>query len=252
MLLLARVPTFFPAANYQQVLYSLKTLECDGDDEVWWPQDGVTYKYSFTQKLCAEASSLGAQAETLFNESGDERHARELLEQCLAQDKKCKKWWESSFANIRHGMAWTGQITASDHSGIWLFMLWNMLLYARVLLNSVVMRCMAYTNEHKQLDYRTTSDYYKTFLVLQDLIDSNNTINANQREEKSAPGLRGYSMIWPLEYILFSKYLADGQRVMIHDQLRHVGENLGVCCSLSLREKPAKAPPHWNTIDRQL
>lgn len=149
-------------------------------------------------------------------------------------------------------MAWTDQITGSNHSGIWLLMLWNLLLYARVLLNSVIIRCMVYIHKHKRLDYRTTSEYTNAFIVLQDLISSNITINANQLEEGSVPGLRRYSMIWPLEFILFSRYLADGQRIRVHEQLQDVGKYLGVCCSLALREKLAKAPPCWNTIDRQL
>jgi len=107
---------------------------------------------------------LCAKSETLFNEPGHKGDARELLDRCLAQDKKCNDWWESSFANIGHGTASTDQTTGSDHSGIWLSMLWNMLLYARVLLNSVVMRCIAYTQKHTRLNYRTTSEYSTVFL----------------------------------------------------------------------------------------
>lgn len=76
--------------NFRQVIYSLATLTTD-DDEAWWPQDSMD-KYTSIQRLCMEASSLGAQARVLFAPNQGEEYAMDLFKQCRYLDQRFKTW----------------------------------------------------------------------------------------------------------------------------------------------------------------
>ncbi|OAQ60173.1 hypothetical protein VFPPC_10604 [Pochonia chlamydosporia 170] len=219
--------SLFISVRTQMVLHSLVTLSGD-DDEVWWPQDNITHKYTLTQKLCAEASSLGAKAKTLLDHPRNEEYARELFKKCQDHDRRCKNWWESSFANTQHRIAWTDRVLGSEHNRFQPLMLWNMLLHARVLLNMSIVRCVACIYEPKKNDYKTSTEYAQAFLELQSLI-SNITISFQQRKEMIS-ALGGYFMTWPLALMLSSKRLQESQRAVFNDQLKYIGKKyLGIC-----------------------
>lgn len=107
-------------------------------------------------------------------------------------------------------------------------MLWNMLLYARILLNAIMIRCTACIYEHRRDAYRTSREYSRTVSVLQNLITNNITINNKQREEGLGLGLQWYFKAWPLAFMLSSRCLADDQTTIVSDQLRDIGKHLGI------------------------
>lgn len=116
------------------------------------------------------------------------------------------------------GATSAGQAAGPDDDGILLFMLWNMRLCARSLLNLTMIWCTACIHKHKRSDYRTTKTYTGAFLVLQVLISDTITIGKQQREVESVPGLRAHSMIWPLAFILSSGYLGEVEKSFVKDQ----------------------------------
>ena len=109
-------------------------------------------------------------------------------------------------------------------------MLQNMLLYARILLHSIIIRCIACIHLHKTTDYRTTKEYAQAFAAMQNLISDSIAIENYQREEMSVPGLRGYSMVWPLIFISSMNCLTECHRITVGDQLQRIGKYFGVCC----------------------
>lgn len=244
-------------------MYRLITLEGGYDDEFWWLENDSWLEYSSIQRLCVEASTLGIEGKALLNDHRDESFAVRILEKCRKLDQICEKQWTCLFENTQHKGARTCQDVGSNRTSLFLLPLWNLLTCARILLNSVIISCTACL--HERVDYRTTKDYVSAYSVLQGVVLESLAMNERSigrnheqrspsseiRGERSVPGLRGQSMVWPCTFIWSLACLTQDQRTAVSNQIEFIGSQLGIRCALSLRDDKEGMPPYWFTMGRQ-
>ncbi|QLI65633.1 uncharacterized protein G6M90_00g027620 [Metarhizium brunneum] len=234
----------FRATRTLMVIYSLATLEDEKEKELWWSGDD---ECTSTQKLCVGVASLSAKATVLLGPSGhkEEVEVEVMLKRCQAHDRACKARWEE--------LSKSTQGISSDNTDPWLLMLLNMLTCARILLNSIIMRCATWT--YKVPNYQTSEEYDGACSALAEIILHSAKVNEQQLcwaeeaqssfaeldvqlqpgrdssrcainkwiednrslwEEKPLVGLQPLAVIWSLEC------LNDDQKIAIDTQLRRI------------------------------
>ena len=246
----------------QQVIYSLATLEDEKEKELWWSGDD---ECTSTQKLCVGVASLSAKATALLGPSGhkEEVEVEVMLKRCQAHDRACKARWEE--------LSKSTQGISSNNTDPWLLMLLNMLTCARILLNSIIMRCATWN--YKVPNYQTSEEYDGACSALAEIILHSAKVNEQQLcwaeeaqssfaeldvqlqpgrdssrcainkwiednrnlwEEKPLVGLQPLAVIWSLEC------LNDDQKIAIDTQLQRI---VGIRGALPLHDD--RVCPRW-------
>ncbi|KID66220.1 hypothetical protein MBR_09431, partial [Metarhizium brunneum ARSEF 3297] len=250
------------AVRTQMIMYHLINLEEWDGHELWLVQDDIVDEYSPTQKLCIEVSSLGRRAKSLIGPQNENDVAREILEQCLDHDQVCKNWWEKMLDNTQRNMKRKRPCSewgaTSDNTGLWLSMPWNMLTCARILLNSIIIRCAACIHGHAS--YTTTKEFLDAFAILKEILFDDFTTNkrqlsraseassssANLMEEKSLPGFRRHSMAWPIAFIWSLDCLTDDQKTAFAEQIEHIGLQHELHSILLFQNEKTGLPPYMS------
>ncbi|KAF5136255.1 hypothetical protein E5D57_000015 [Metarhizium anisopliae] len=256
----------FRATRTLMVIYSLATLEDEKNKELWWSEDD---EYTSTQQLCVGVASLGAEATALLGPSGRREVVEVMLKRCQAHDRACKARWEE--------LSKSTQGISSNNTDPWLLMLLNMLTCARILLNSIIMRCATWI--YKVPNYQTSEEYDGACSALAEIILHSAKVNEQQLcwaeeaqssfaeldvqlqpgrdssrcainkwiednrnlwEEKPLVGLQPLAVIWSLEC------LNDDQKIAIDTQLQRI---VGTGGALPLHDDGASMPSYWFTVE---
>ncbi|KHO00498.1 Homeodomain-like protein [Metarhizium album ARSEF 1941] len=258
----------FRATRTLMVIYSLATLEDKKEKELWWSGDD---ECTSTQKLCVGVASLSAKATALLGPSGheDEVEVEVMLKRCQAHDRTCKARWDE--------LSKSTQGISSNNTDPWLLMLLNMLTCARILLNSIIMRCATWT--YKVPNYQTSEEYDGACSALAEIILHSAKVNEQQlcwageaqssfaeldvqlqpdrdssgcainkwiednrdlRKEKPLVGLQPLALIWSL------KCLTDDQIIAVDTRLQRI---LGIRGALPLHDHRASMPSYRFTVE---
>ncbi|QLI71380.1 uncharacterized protein G6M90_00g068400 [Metarhizium brunneum] len=256
----------FLIANFQQAIYSLATLEDEKDKELWWSEDD---ECTSTQQLCVGVASLNAEA-TALGPSGHREEVEDTLKRCQDHDRACESRWEELSKSTRD--------ISSNNTDPWLLMLRNMLTCARILLNSIIIRCATWI--YKVPNYRTSEEYGGACSALGEIIlhsakaneqqlcwaeeaqssfaeldvqlqpgrDSSGCAinkwiedNRNLWKDKPLVGLQPLALIWSL------KCLTDDQKIAIDTRLRRIVEIRG---ALPFHEDRASMPSFCSMVEQ--
>ncbi|EFY90719.1 putative negative acting factor [Metarhizium acridum CQMa 102] len=246
----------FRATRTLMVIYSLATLEDEKDKELWWSEDD---EYTSTQQLYVGVASLGAEATALLGPSGRREVVEVMLKRCQAHDRACKARWEELLKST--------QGISSNNTDPWLLMLLNMLTCARILLNSIILKCATWI--YKVPNYQTSEEYDGACSALAEIILHSAKVNEQQlcwageaqssfaeldvqlqpgrdssgcainkwiednrdlRKEKPLVGLQPLALIWSL------KCLTDDQKIAVDTRLQRI---VGIRGALPLHDDRA-------------
>lgn len=135
---------------------------------------------------------------------------------------------------------------------------WSILICTRVLLNVIIIRCIAcvYEGVHGETTREVMSAYSALQGIVKDVavtskrqLKSNrkpNFLNSESKEDKLFLVLRGYFMIWPLAFIWSLGCLTSGQRKAVAEQLRYIAQQLGIYCAVLPHDMRA---PSWFNVE---
>ncbi|KAK2612496.1 hypothetical protein QQS21_001434 [Conoideocrella luteorostrata] len=186
---------------------------------------------------------------------------KKLVRDCQSLDKDFASWSESLPDNFRWETgAWERPLRRGDfteaevypgridiYQDVWAASVWNLMRCARIILTSVMIRCVARIQSPD--DYRTTPEYAAATKIwseaISDIISSvpyllgwfskRKDLLRGSRLSGFACGaddaektLSGYLLTWPLRCIQAQEYVTDSQRAWIRGRLRHIGAGLGV------------------------
>lgn len=258
----------------EQIIHSLSTSKAPGMDVSWWIEDAVRDRHaSECQRLCIKVGELRAEANRLLTTVPRTSHNMEIvidmIRRCQAQDQACASWcknlpdyfqcktatWEDNVPNGDYTKAEVYPGRVDVYNDLWVATIWNMLRCARIILNSIIVRCAAWVCA--PVDYRTTPEYANAartsvdivtdvissvpyqlgwFCKRKDLLERANLSTFACGEDDSSKGLSGYFMTWPLAFIHSLDYLTDSQRSWVRGRLQYIGTQLGVRYALLLTQ----------------
>jgi hypothetical protein len=182
------------------------------------------------------------------------RKAQSLDAECVAWTKCLPDQWQyktlcwednvpgGDFANAE---VFPGRVDV--YNDFWIAAVWNMIRTARLILQSIVVRCAAWVCA--PVDYRTTPEYATAARVCGEMItdilasvpyhlgwhakrrhlfDSKELSGFACGEEDCLKGLAGYFLTWPLACVNGQDYVSDRQRLWVVGRLRYIGDELGI------------------------
>lgn len=154
-----------------------------------------------------------------------------MLQQCLAYDQRLKQWPDNLSGSdqiFKQQKADAGPNNDLERTSLWLSMLWSMQVCARLLLNSIMIRCIACIYE--KFDYKNAQEYRNTQLVLRDITANIITVNGSQEARSTDLGensalyrMQEQVLTWPLAFIWSLSCFNPDQRVAVSTMLEDAG-----------------------------
>lgn len=240
----------------------------------WWLNDAVKNEEAGgCQRLMIKTGELRAEVTRLMNCMTRTPENIEIMLDMIRRaqmiDQEVVNWMKNVPEDWSYKtVAWEDHVPNGDYSKAEVFpgrvdlytdfyvaSVWNMSRTARLLLNSMIVRCAAWVCS--PVDYRTTPEYATAARTCVDIItDVIASVpyhlgwhlkrkHIMQRanlgefacgEEDHLKGLAGYFLTWPLGVLNSQDYTTDAQRQWIHGRLRYIGDELGVKYSHILAE----------------
>ena len=232
----------------------------------WWLNDTVKDECAFVcQRINLKTCELRAEVNKVMNgvtRSPENvelilalmRKAQELDQQAATWIKTVPDHWQY------RTLCWEDNVPGGDYTraevfpgrvdvyaDLWIASVWNMLRTARLVLQSMVVRCAAWACS--PVDYRTTPDYATAAGICAEMItdiiasvpyhlgwhakrrhlfDGDRLSGFACGKEDSMKGLAGYFLTWPLACVMNQDYVSEAQRQWIVGRLRYIGDELGV------------------------
>lgn len=161
--------------------------------------------------------------------------------------------WEapSTILDYKKSSTFPGRI--DEYSSIWLASIWNMLRCSHVILESTIVRCIAWLDPYR--DYHTTPEYAtaakRCSSIIEDFIASvpyqfgQIPYSDGRARELNRPAygcghdsapktLPGFILMWPLTCMMRQDYTTEAQRQWLSGRLEYVGCELGIQCATKL------------------
>ncbi|KYK56066.1 Zn-C6 fungal-type DNA-binding domain protein [Drechmeria coniospora] len=268
------------ASREPHIVYSITTSKAPVMGGDWWMNDTVRDRHAAEcQRLNIGVGELRAEANRLLTSaSWSDEHVQvvlDMIRRCQAHDLACANWsktlpdsfrwrtvgWEDHVPNGNYLVAdvYPGRVDA--YPGLWVASVWNMMRCSRIVLASIIVRCVAWTSS--PVDYRTTPEYATAartcvdtitdivasvpyqlgwFSKRRHLLDGVKVSSFACGEEDSPKGLGGYFMTWPLAVIHTQDYTTDSQRTWIRGRFEYIGHQLGVRSANPLTELNYRLP----------
>ncbi|KAB5542620.1 hypothetical protein GE09DRAFT_248090 [Coniochaeta sp. 2T2.1] len=256
----------FIAVRTQLIIQSLTSGKAPVMGAEWWLNDAVKDECAAAcQRINLKTCELRAEVNKVMD---GVTQSPENVELILALMRKAQQLDQQSTSWMRtvpdhwhyRTLCWEDNVPGGDYTraevfpgrvdvyaDFWIASVWNMLRTARLVLQSVVVRCAAWVCS--PVDYRTTPEYATAAKTCTDMItdiiasvpyhlgwhakrrhlfDSDRLSGFACGEEDGMKGLAGYFLTWPLACVMNQDYVSEAQRQWIVGRLRYIGDELGV------------------------
>lgn len=240
----------------------------------WWVNaDSVRdHHASQCQKLGIRAGEIRAEVNRLMGQPRNRESVdaiRDVMRQAQELDFECVRWAEAAPEDFRYRtILWQDDIPDVDYyqlevfpgrvdayPDLWVASLWGMMRVTRIILASLVIRCVAWICS--PVDYRTAPEYAAArricvesitdiiasvpyqlgwFSTRKHLFQQDGLTGFACGEDDSSKSLAGYFLTWPLACIQGQDYVTDNQRAWARGRLVYIGKQLGVSYALMLTQ----------------